>query len=366
MIGRSRQCFSSPRSLRPLRAALPAASGDGWLAATLSHSRGAERLPPALGGCLASPVGSIRTKKWKPFHSMYRSNHLRKLAEAKAAEAKAQQAAAAEAAREAEEDWDQPLSAATPRADEPHVMTTPFQATRILRACDVFPDTAAKVEFWTKLNVDLTRESVRGTVHLPHGLQTSIKVLAFCPDDEVQEMIKAGADVAGITEPIRKINQGWLEFDRCIATPAVMPQVMKVAKILGPRKLMPNPRSGTVVQNLKQAIREAKGGTLLEYRAEGDGELRATIADANFPDAKLLENMKFLVQTLLRARPRSAAAAADPKAKAPPTALLGGAGAGAEVKDSYFLEASLKLGEDGPPVRVDPESMLPSSVGYFR
>merc|ERR1712203_945640 len=110
-------------------------------------------------------------------------------------------------------------------------------------------------------------------------------------------MLAAGADVAGITDVVRRINQGWLEFDRCLATPAIMPQVMKIAKILGPKKLMPNPKSGTVVQNLKVAINEAKGGTLLEFRAEGAGEVRAIIADSEFSDAKVLDNMKFLVQT---------------------------------------------------------------------
>lgn len=325
-----------------------------------------------LRSCLVNPIGAIRTKKWKPFHSMYRTNYLRKLREDQAAETKAQQAAAAAAeGLEEEEDFDVNFSA-VPSPDDPKVMTTPFQATRILRCCDVFPDPKAKVELWAKLNVDLTRESVRGTCQLPHGLKTDVKILAFCADDEVEEMLQAGADIAGISEPIRKINQGWLGFDRCIATPSIMPQVMKVARILGPRKLMPNPRSGTVVQNLKVAIKEAKGGTMLEYRAEGDGEVRATIADVGFSDAKLLENLKFFVQTLLRARPRGAGSSAGSaggvpgkpgKGTAAPLIPLGG-GAG-ETKDAYFLEASIHI-QAGPSVRVDPEAILPTSVGYFR
>merc|ERR1711879_518384 len=114
-----------------------------------------------------------------------------------------------------------------------------------------------------------------------------------CPDDEIEEMLKAGADNAGITEPVRRIGQGWLGFDRCLATPGIMPQVMKIARVLGPKKMMPNPKSGTVVANLKQAIKEAKGGTLLEFRAEGEGEVVATIADTGFSDAQVLENLKF-------------------------------------------------------------------------
>jgi len=256
--------------------------------------------------------------------------------------------------------------------NEPRIATSPFQAVRIMRAFDVFPDGEALVQFRTKLNVDLTRESVRGTCHLPHGLQTKIRVLAFCPDDEAAEMIAAGADFAGITEPVRRINQGWLGFDRCLASPAIMPQVLKIAKVLGPRKLMPNPKSGTVVQNVKQAIKEVKGGTLLEYRAEGEGELQATIADGSLSDAQILDNMKFLVQTILRARPRTAtggSGAPGPGQQKLASLIPGGKGGQQKAdanKDQYFMEASLQLMPTGPPIRVEPETMLPASTGYFR
>lgn len=306
-------------------------------------------------------LGSVRTKKWKPFHNMYRANRLREIRKKQAEDAEAAEAEAA-AALEGR--------SVVRKANEPRVATTPFQAARLMRAFDVLPEKEAKVEFWTRLNVDLTRESVRGTCHMPHGLDMKIRVLCFCPDDEIEEMLAAGADVAGISEPVRRINQGWLGFDRCLATPSIMPQVMKVAKVLGPRKLMPNPKSGTVVQNLKAAIKEAKGGTLVEYRAEGEGELRATIADASFSDAKVLENLKFLVQTLLRARPRTSGAGGggetDAARKPAGTPLIGGKGQSEEVKDFYFQEAHLRLGGKGPPIRMDPESMMPSSVGYFR
>lgn len=319
-------------------------------AAVLGHGDGAQ-------GCLAAAVGSVRTKKWKPFHNMYRANHLREMRKAQA-EARALQEA---------EDADPDADDVQHRPDEPTVTTSPFQATRLLRAFDVFPERSAKVNFYTKLNIDLTRESVRGTCNLPHGLQTSVRVLAFCPDDEVEAMLAAGADIAGITDPIRRINTGWLGFDRCLATPAIMPQVMKVARILGPRKMMPNPKSGTVVQNLEVAIREAKGGTLLEYRAEGSGEVTVDIADASFSDAQILENMKFLVTTLLRARPRSSGGSGGPAATKKPLPGMGGSGSGgASEKDLYFLQARLRLGAKGPPVYVEPEAMLPASVGYFR
>jgi len=99
----------------------------------------------------------------------------------------------------------------------------------------------------------------------------------------------------------------------------------------------------------------------LEYRAEGTGELQATIADTNFSDAKILENLKFFVQTLLRARPRGAAGAVKAQSLMPGQKAEGDA-----EKDAYFVEATLQLGSRGPPVRIDPESMLPASVGYFR
>ncbi|CAK9095597.1 unnamed protein product [Durusdinium trenchii] len=304
-----------------------------------------------LGGLPSIAVGSVRTKGWKPFHSMYRANRLREIRQK---EAEAAQVAAAEAEAAAD------ARTLARKANEPRVGTTPFQAARLMRAFDVLPEREALVTFSTRLNVDLTRESVRGTCYLPHGLSTKIRVLAFCPDDQIQEMMEAGADVAGITEPLRRINQGWMGFDRCLATPSIMPQVMKVAKVLGPRKMMPNPKSGTVVPNLKTAIKEAKSGSLLEYRAEGEGDLKATIGSAEFSD----------VQTLLRARPRSSTAGED-SARTPPGApgkpLIGKSqGSSPEVKDMYFREAYVRLGSNGPPIRIDPESMMPSSVGYFR
>lgn len=311
-----------------------------------------QRLPAGAAGA----IGAVRTKKWKPFHNMYRANKLKDIRRKASDEAQAAAAEAGVAAASGQVNT-------SARSDEPRVATSPFQATRLLRAFDVFPEKASSVRFWTRLSVDLTREAIRGTCHLPHGLETDVRVLAFCPDDEAEEMLAAGADVAGITDVIRRINQGWFGFDRCLATPAIMPQVMGVAKILGPRRMMPNPRSGTVVANLKAAIKEAKGGTLLEYRAEGEGEVVVTIADASFADAQLLENMKFFVQTLLRARPRGAGAGGDAK-KAP--LIPGQQGKAADAKDAYFLEASLQLGAKGPLVRVDTDSMMPASVGYFR
>jgi len=129
----------------------------------------------------------------------------------------------------------------------------------------------------THLNVDLTRQSVRGVVNLPYALPAKIKVLAFCTDEEAKEMIALGADFAGITDVSQRIEKGWLGFDRCIATPSIMRRVLPLAKILGPAGLMPSPRSGTVVENLRVAIKETKAGNQLEYRAKGEGDCDAVI-----------------------------------------------------------------------------------------
>jgi len=312
------------------------------------------------GGCFASVIGAVRTKKWKPFHHMYRANYLREMYRQQAeAQARAEEAAASGLAVPAEVKM---------LIKEPTVATTPFQATRLMRALDVFPQPNDNVQLLAKLNVDLTRESVRGTCHLPHGLKTKLKVLAFCPDHDAKEMIEAGADFAGITDISRRIQTGWLGFDRCIATPAIMPQVMKLAKVLGPRKMMPNPRSGTVVQNLKAAITESKSGTLLEYRAEGEGDLKLTIANNDFSDAQILDNMKFIVNTLLRSRPRSGGSTmTSMPGKPPSTSLIPGKESTTDRdKDQYFLEAKLQLGLSGPHINVDTDTILPTSVGYFR
>lgn len=308
---------------------------------------------------LGAAAGSIRGKKYKPFHNMYRSNRLRDI---RKKEREATEAVALGGDVDAAE-------AAVVNSKEPLVATTPFQATRLMRSFDVFADKASTINFTTKLNVDMSRESVRGTCHLPNGLSSKIRVLAFCADDEAEEMIQCGADFAGISDPLRRIGQGWLGFDRCLATPQIMPQVMKIARVLGPKKMMPNPKSGTVVTNLRQAIKEAKGGTLLEYRAESEGVVSATIADVSFTDGMVLDNIKFFVQTLLRARPRgpgSSGSGVTGAGGAKPLIAGTTGGSDSQAKDQYFLETSVRLGDTGPRIRLHSETMMPASVGYFR
>ncbi|EER00889.1 ribosomal protein L1P, putative [Perkinsus marinus ATCC 50983] len=247
------------------------------------------------------------------------------------------------------------------------------------------------------IRVDLTRQSVRGVVQLPHGLQTEIRVLALCPDYMASEMLEAGADYAGLSEPLNKIERGWLPFDKVIALPQVIPQVVKLAKILGPKRLMPNARNGTVVQNLKQAVIDAKSGSQVEYRAEGEGHIRVDLGKTNMSNDQILENMRFFVRTrsfsllvgyvirqikeLLRNRPKEAGDNAAvvrktgelaklttmlPKLMGGISSLSGGGDERARVLDlPYFKAASISC-PNAPRIHIETESMMPSSAGYFR
>lgn len=165
------------------------------------------------------------------------------------------------------------------------------------------------IQFRVFLNADISRMAVRGVCQLPHSIGKTETILAFCEESEAPAMLAAGADFAGITEPIRRINAGAIMFDRCLASFKIMPEVLKVAKILGPRKLMPNPRSGTVVHDLEAAVKQAKSGNQLEYRAvasgpevPGDAEVVINLGSVR---TTLLENMKFFVGELLSNQPRS-------------------------------------------------------------
>ncbi|KAF4659296.1 mitochondrial 54S ribosomal protein mrpl1 [Perkinsus olseni] len=265
-------------------------------------------------------------------------------------------------------------------AEEIILKNTPYQALRLLRAF-YNTDTASRITFDVDIRVDLTRQSVRGVVQLPYGLQTEIRVLALCPDYMASEMLEAGADYAGLSEPLNKIERGWLPFDKVIALPQVIPQVVKLAKILGPKRLMPNARNGTVVQNLKQAVIDAKSGSQLEYRAEGEGHIRVDLGKTNMTNDQILENMRFFVKELLRNRPKEAgdnAAAVRktgelaklttmlPKLMGGISSLSGGGDERARVLDlPYFKAASISC-PNVPRIHIETENMMPSSSGYFR
>lgn len=160
------------------------------------------------------------------------------------------------------------------------------------------------MEMAVRLGVDPRKadQMVRGTVVLPHGIGKPVRVLVFTKGEKEKEAKEAGADFVGCEELIEKIQQGWLEFDRAIATPDVMSQVGKLGKILGPRGLMPNPKTGTVTFEVARAVREFKAGKI-EYRVDKAGIIHAPFGRASFPVDQLTENATVLLETLIRAKP---------------------------------------------------------------
>ena len=147
-------------------------------------------------------------------------------------------------------------------------------------------------------------QMVRGSVVLPHGLGKSVKVLVFAKGEKEKEAIDAGADVVGTDDIIEKIKNGWLEFDRVVATPEMMGSVGKLGKILGPRGLMPNPKVGTVTFDVAKAVNELKAGKV-EFRVEKAGIVHSPVGKVSFGAEKLLENVSALIETIIKLKPAS-------------------------------------------------------------
>lgn len=162
------------------------------------------------------------------------------------------------------------------------------------------------VDISINLGVDPRKadQIVRGALVLPHGTGKTPKILVFAQGEKVKEAQDAGADYVGGEDLVEKISGGWLDFEVCIATPDMMKNVGKVAKILGPRKLMPNPKSGTVTFEIKKTIDEAKAGRL-EYRTDKDGVIHAMIGRVSFEAKQLMENYASFIDTINKARPSS-------------------------------------------------------------
>ncbi|MEL6679713.1 MAG: 50S ribosomal protein L1, partial [Pseudomonadota bacterium] len=145
----------------------------------------------------------------------------------------------------------------------------------------------------------------RGTVVLPNGTGKSMRVAVFARGPKAEEAQAAGADIVGAEDLMETIQGGTIEFDRCIATPDMMPIVGRLGKILGPRNLMPNPRVGTVTMDVKQAIQDAKGGQV-QFKAEKAGVVHAGVGKASFDEAKIVENVKAFVNAVNKAKPSGA------------------------------------------------------------
>ena len=177
-------------------------------------------------------------------------------------------------------------------------------------------------------------QMVRGAIVLPHGTGKTVRVLVFARGDKEKEALEAGADVAGSDELVTRVNEGFMDFDRVIATPDLMGAVGKLGRVLGPRGLMPNPKVGTVTFDVKTAVREAKAGKV-EYRVEKAGIVHARIGKVSFTEQALADNSMALIMALVRAKPSTA--------------------------KGIYLRSITLTSTMGPGVRIDPSTVVSKS-----
>jgi large subunit ribosomal protein L1 len=164
----------------------------------------------------------------------------------------------------------------------------------------------ASVDLHIRLGVDPKKadQAIRGTVTLPHGTGKTKKVLVLCPPDKEADARAAGADFVGLDEFVQKIEGGWVDVDVIIATPSVMPKIGKLGKILGPRNLMPNPKTGTVTNDVAGAVNEVKGGKIA-FKVDKAGIIHASIGRVSFSPEKIAENSHQLIDAIIKAKPSS-------------------------------------------------------------
>jgi len=165
----------------------------------------------------------------------------------------------------------------------------------------------SSVDVHIRLGVDPKKadQAIRGTVSLPHGTGKTKRVLVLCTPDKEAEARAAGADFVGLDEFVAKIEGGWTDVDVVVATPSVMPKIGKLGKILGPRNLMPNPKTGTVTNDVANAVNEVKGGKIA-FKIDKAGIIHASIGRVSFSSEKLAENAQELINTLVRMKPTTA------------------------------------------------------------
>ncbi len=190
----------------------------------------------------------------------------------------------------------------------------------------------ASVEFAVRLNLDPRKaeQNLRGAVVLPHGTGKTKKVLVFAKGDKAKEAEAAGADYVGEAELVEKVLKGWDDFDTVVATPDMMSQVGKLGRTLGPKGLMPNPKTGTVTMDVTRAVNEIKAGKV-EYRVDKVGNINLTIGKVSFSAEKLAENLNTIYTTLVKLRP-------------------------ATVK-GVFVENIAIASTMGPGIKIDPDSI---------
>ncbi len=158
-----------------------------------------------------------------------------------------------------------------------------------------------------RLGVDPRKadQMVRGTAELPHGTGKTVRVAVFAVGDKAKEAEAAGADYVGGEELVKKVQQGWLEFDKAVATPDMMPLVGRLGRILGPRGLMPNPKTGTVTNDVAEAVKAIKAGRV-DFKVDRAGIIHCPVGRKSFEDEKIEENILALISTLLRLKPAAA------------------------------------------------------------
>jgi large subunit ribosomal protein L1 len=191
------------------------------------------------------------------------------------------------------------------------------------------------IEIAMNLGVDPKHadQMVRGVCNLPNGTGRTLRVAVFAKGDKAEEARKAGADIVGAEDLVEIVSKGTIDFDRCIATPDLMPLVGRLGKVLGPRGLMPNPKVGTVTPNVAQAVKDAKGGAV-EFRVEKAGIVQAGVGKASFTEQALLENIRAFADAVTKARPQGA-------------------------KGTYVKKVAISS-TMGPGVKIEPQSLTAS------
>jgi large subunit ribosomal protein L1 len=192
-------------------------------------------------------------------------------------------------------------------------------------------DEAAEAVFQLGVDPKRNEHRIRGTVTLPHGTGREVRVLAFAKGEALKEAEEAGADYVGGEELVKKIEEGWLEFDRVVATPDMMALVGRLGRILGPRGLMPSPKTGTVTRDIGQAIREIKQGKL-EFRVDEYGQVHSIFGRASFPEEHLYENFLALAAAIVDEKPE-------------------------DVKGRYIRRVAVSA-TMGPGIKVDPDEVV--------
>ena len=177
-------------------------------------------------------------------------------------------------------------------------------ALEILKKSEVKFDQTVEIHFNLGVDPKHSDQVVRGTVVLPHGTGRQVRVLVFCKDNNLEVAKNAGADYAGGADLVQKIQEGWLDFDAVVATPDMMPVISKVAKVLGPRGLMPSPKAGTVTINVAQTVKELKAGKI-QYRVDKGANVHAPVGKLSFTLDQLVENTKAVIDSVVKAKPQT-------------------------------------------------------------